>query len=555
MAFGSVLNIASDTPAARKERGAFFTPPELATFLADWAITSRNDTVLEPACGEAEFLVASFRRLVSLGASKEDASKRIDGCELHHESARAALSRCSKVSFTPNITVGDFFNQRAKKKYDVVIGNPPYVRFQVIDGKQKESIKAVTSNAGFAVSALASAWAPFVMHATSFLKEGGRIAFVLPAELLSVNYAAPIRTFLLSEFADISIVTFDEQVFPEVQEEVVLLLASKFHQGSSRQIKWVQSSDLTQIGEGTNTSYCPGLNGERWTAGFISSDVADTLEGLEGDAFCRVDDWGSLALGAVTGCNDYFALSKAEVLDAGLTDKEIRKVLPPGSKHLHRLVLSEADFADLALKEQKTFLFYPDECPTPAAQRYINAGISAGVNHRYKCKNRKPWWKVPLAGIPDVFITYMNDFAPHMCTNDAGLYHLNSVHGLTFHEEHRDLGRELFSFACVNSVTLLSSEIEGRAYGGGMLKVEPREAARLQVPSPALVHSHRDDLLELLREAPANLGSDALLSLSAQVDSVLFRSGGICDAEQLDSIRDTKTRLYARRRNRGRRRA
>ncbi len=64
-----------------------------------------------------------------------------------------------------------------------------------------------------------------MVHATSFLRTGGRLALVLPAELLSVNYAAPVRRFLLDHFAEVRVVLFEERVFPGVIEEVVLLLA------------------------------------------------------------------------------------------------------------------------------------------------------------------------------------------------------------------------------------------------------------------------------------------------------------------------------------------
>ena len=63
------------------------------------------------------------------------------------------------------------------------------------------------------------------MHAASFLAVGGRMGLVLPAELLSVNYAAPVREFLLRRFERVRLILFDERVFPGVQEEVVLLLA------------------------------------------------------------------------------------------------------------------------------------------------------------------------------------------------------------------------------------------------------------------------------------------------------------------------------------------
>ena len=52
-----------DTQSNRKARGAFFTPAEISRYLAQWAIQSANDVVLEPSCGEASFLLAAGERL------------------------------------------------------------------------------------------------------------------------------------------------------------------------------------------------------------------------------------------------------------------------------------------------------------------------------------------------------------------------------------------------------------------------------------------------------------------------------------------------------------
>ena len=554
MAYGSVLTAAADTSAARKDRGAFFTPPKMAEYLANWAINSPEETVLEPACGEAAFLIAAFKRLVSIGASAGKASKSITGCELHKESADAALTRCSEYSFKPNIEVGDFFKKRPNETYDAIIGNPPYVRFQVIDGKQKDSFKEVSHRTGYAISALASAWAPFVMHSTSFLNEGGRVAFVLPAELLTVNYASSIRSFLLSEFADITIITFDEQVFPEVQEEVVLLLANGYHRGSAEFIKWRQTSDLERITEGVYRDYYPSGNGDRWTPGFVPESVSEALSDLNGNDFCRLGDWGNLALGSVTGNNKFFTLNADEVKIIGLNETEVINISPPGSNHLRSLDLSDADFDELAAKGKKAFLFYPGAEPSEAAKRYIEFGVGKGIDQGYKCRKRKPWWKVPLSRIPDAFITYMNDYAPNVCANTARLHCLNSVHGLTFADEYRDIDPRMFALSCINSATLLSAELEGRAYGGGLLKVEPREAAKLQVPSPHLVKSLSAQLQQMLASAAINLQGKELIAVRNQVDAVLFEHINGFGIETLSQLRGSKSDLYARRRNRGRKR-
>lgn len=52
-----------DSPQLRKARGAFFTPALLCDYVVNWAIRRVDDQVLEPSCGDAEFLVAATERL------------------------------------------------------------------------------------------------------------------------------------------------------------------------------------------------------------------------------------------------------------------------------------------------------------------------------------------------------------------------------------------------------------------------------------------------------------------------------------------------------------
>jgi hypothetical protein len=56
-----------DTDEARKARGAFFTPDAVCDFAVNWAIQTSTDSVLEPSCGEAAFMLAASRRLRVLG--------------------------------------------------------------------------------------------------------------------------------------------------------------------------------------------------------------------------------------------------------------------------------------------------------------------------------------------------------------------------------------------------------------------------------------------------------------------------------------------------------
>ena len=222
-----------DTPALRKSRGAYFTPEPVAKYITNWAVQSPTDRVLEPSCGEAAFLTAAVDRLADLtkGARTTDSPPTLDGIELHPASAQAARDLLSARGVDARVEVGDFFCVEPTGSYDAVIGNPPYIRYQDFTGPARSRSRAAALRAGVGLTNLASSWAAFVVHSALFLREGGRMGLVLPAELLSVNYAGEVRSFLLRTFKHVDLVLFTERVFPDAQEEVVLLLADGYKRG------------------------------------------------------------------------------------------------------------------------------------------------------------------------------------------------------------------------------------------------------------------------------------------------------------------------------------
>ena len=138
-------------------------------------------------------------------------------------------------------------------------------------------------------------------------------------------------------------------------------------------------------------------------------------------------------------------------------------------------------------------LFRPGADPSEAAQRYIAYGEELGVQNAYKCRVRSPWWRVPVGESPMRFVTYMNAYGPSICANDEGASS-EFLPQLVLPSEISEAARSLLPIASLNSATMFGAEITGRAYGGGMLKLEPREAGMLAVPSPVLVASCADDL-------------------------------------------------------------
>lgn len=505
---------AADSAALRKARGAFFTPPQVTRFLARWGVRSASDTVLEPSCGDGAILDATITRLQQL-----DGRTPVRAHELHPGTASEARELLARRDYPGEVVVGDFLATQAEPLFDAVLGNPPYVRYQGFTGEARAVGLSAALAQGVRLSRLSSSWAPFVIHAGAFLRPGGRLGLVLPAELLSSNYAQEVRDHLLARFASVRVVLIERQVFPGVQTEALLLLAEGA--GGTDRVHFAVVRDAEGL-EAVDFSTTLQVNaGERWTSALVSVEAVEHLAEVAGDGcFTPLAEWGRLSLGAVTGNNRFFALSPAEAKAHRLRASDLVLISPPGSSHLRALTFTRQDHDVLGAGGAKTLLFRP-EAPSPAARAYIALGEELGVDNAYKCRVRTPWWRTSLPAPPELFFTYMNEATPQLAANPVGFHYLNSVHGLYLHAEYRELASVL-ALAALNSVTSLSAEITGRAYGGGILKMEPREAAKLLVPSVDVVRRRQSELRERIPEARDLLRSGDLAAVRSLVDGILL---------------------------------
>lgn len=545
------LALVPNSASLRKARGAFFTPNAVAEFIVKWAIRSHTDTVFEPSSGEAAFLTHAVTTLRELGATSPP---RVDGVEIHRESAEEARRLVTKAGGDPHITVTDFFLTEPNNSYSVVIGNPPYIRYQDFAGEARTRSRQAALRAGINLSGLASSWAAFTVQSALMLKKGGRLGLVVPAELLSVNYASEVRRLLLDRFRTIDLVLFTERVFADAQEDVVLLLADGFDEGRADHMSIYQAQNAAALSDTlAPTTWTPVDPSGKWTPSLLTPNALKAYNGLATSGFITLDGWGETTLGMVTGNNRYFTMSPQEAEERKIPRSELLKLSPPGSSHLRGLVFSDHAWRTLGERGSATYLFRPEGSPSKAAADYIHAGETAKVNQAYKCRKRSTWWQVPLVKPSDLFLTYMNADTPRITTNTAKAHHLNSVHGIYLKDECRDLGKELLPVAALTSMTLVGAETVGRAYGGGLLKIEPREADRLPVPSPDVVEAARRNLMSIRQQVASRLRNGQLIEATKLVDDVLLVGELGVTQRDAKSLREQYIELANRRSARGRR--
>ena len=342
---------------------------------------------------------------------------------------------------------------------------------------------------------------------------------------------------------------FEERVFPGVLEEVVLLLAEGI--GSCECLEVHQTRDLRSLKSVESakwTAHTPSES-EKWTPALVARDTFTTYQMIVDEGFEELSKWGSVYLGAVTGNNKFFSLTVEEASENGLSQSDMIRISPPGTRHLRGLTFTEVVWKSLAKNGAQCFLLYPKGEPSQAAKRYIFEAEQAGISKAYKCRVRKPWWRVPLVETPDLFLTYMNHDRPRLVSNSAQVHILNSIYGVRLAPKRKQLGRDVLPIACLNSITLLGAEIVGRAYGGGLLKMEPREADRLPVPSLERIKLVDKKLRSIKPQLAQSLRSGNLKEAAKKVDEIVLAE--ISDSD-LKSLRLAREMLFQRRRARGR---
>ena len=142
-----------------KLRGGYYTPEPIARFICNWAIDINTKGILEPSCGDGIFLKEAAKKVIEINPnlSIEDT---IVGIELFEKEAKKASIYGTKVIY------GDFFgfykdNIEGKQKFDVIIGNPPFIRYQNVDTDSREIAFQLMRNAGLHPNKLTNIWLPF----------------------------------------------------------------------------------------------------------------------------------------------------------------------------------------------------------------------------------------------------------------------------------------------------------------------------------------------------------------------------------------------------------
>jgi adenine-specific DNA-methyltransferase len=467
----------------KKLRGGYYTPQKLANYITE--LTLKNDMrILEPSCGDGSFL-RSIKKM--LGHSNYNIEK-IDAVEYIEEEANKSKKVLEDID-NAQVINDDFYNfyVNCKEKYNLIIGNPPYIRYQYLTTFQREKQAEVLIKNKMKSNKLINSWVFFLVACIELLEKNGKIAFVIPAEIMQVAYAEDLRKYLSKHLSKITIISFNELLFEDAEQEVVVLIGTKKDKEKECLISnslYDNLNDFIKEYDENNLKYEKILTNDKWTRYYLNEDENNVIEDIKKDKrFRRIGDIGLVNVGITTGNNDYFSLDDNYVKKYDL--KKYTKPLIGRSSQTHGLVFNEDDWNKNVSKGVKAYLLTINENVnvedmSKEQQEYIKIGEDNEENKGYKCRIRKKWYSVPSIWIPDAFLLRRSNIYPKFVLNGIDAVSTDTMHRIKIKEKY-DNKKILLSY--YNSISFAFTELCGRSYGGGVLEILPKEAENIIIPN------------------------------------------------------------------------
>ncbi len=538
----------ADQLTADKLRGGFYSPPRLVRVCLDRvaALTGGRTglRVLEPSAGDGAFVrgLAGHELAARVG--------QVTAVEVSAAAAAGCGTALRAAPFAGEVIAASVLNgaRPLLGRYDAAVGNPPFVRFQFLTPEDRAGALAVARDSGLPLGGVSNLWIPVLLTALTRLVPGGAFAFIVPAECLTGISAGSVRAWLARHAGPLRADLFPPGSFPGVLQEVIVLSGRVRGPAGPEQPGVLQVTEHRAAGP-AGWSHEIGGSARTWTGYLLTpAQLAALREVFSFPLIHRFSAVARLTVSTVTGANDYFSVSDPVLGRYGLAPWA--RPLLPRIRHAAGLVFGADDHRALREPGCRRWLLdfaagRPEPQASPLARRYLREGEDRGLDQRYKCRIRAPWYRVPVVPPGSLLLSKRSHRFPRLVLNQAGAVTTDTIYQgrmtAGFAGREADLAAGFH-----NTVTLLTAEIEGRSFGGGVLELVPTEIGRLAVPVVPGLGAALPRLDGHVRAAGADAGS-----LVAQTDALVSDALPGLTTELLQTLREARQSLLQRRLDRG----
>jgi hypothetical protein len=478
------------TAAERNKWGQFATPFALALSLARYAhktLGKERLRFLDPAIGTGSFYSALSQVVPAM--SIEAAT----GIELDPLFAEAAESLWGKSGL--HVVRGDFTKQKPPaQRFTLVLTNPPYVRHHHLESDAKDRLKEqLARSLHMEISGLAGLYCYFLLLCHDWMEEQGLAIWLIPSEFMDVNYGVTLRRYLTERVTLLHIHRFcpTDVQFTDALVSSAVVVFRKTLPPPGHRVRFSFGGEI----ENPSTEALVPLDvlrqSRKWTQFPARTNFESTDEPTLGDLFV-------IKRGLATGSNSFFILSEEETKTWHIPRRFLKPILP-GPRYLTADIIDQrADGAPVVSPH-----LYLLDCSEPEEKikvswprfyAYLQKGREQDIHVSYLASHRAPWYSQEQRPPAPFLCTYMGRSAngkhPFRFIWNRSDATAHNVYLMLYPKSrlqealnnHPELAARVFE--ALQSVTPGQFISEGRVYGGGLHKVEPKELA--QIPARAV---------------------------------------------------------------------
>lgn len=499
---------AEKTQLERNRLGQFATPSTLSLDILTYAKSFLGDEedvrFLDPAIGTGSFYSALLKAFPST-AIRKAVGYEIDP---HYGLPARDLWKDHPLQ----LRIADFTKAAPPSesdKFNLLVCNPPYVRHHHIQSSHKTQLKKAAGDAtGVEISGLAGLYCYFLAISHNWLRQDGVAAWLIPSEFMDVNYGAAIKRYLLSDVTLLHVHRFapSDLQFGDALVSSSIILFRKAKPKADHSVRFSFGGSLLVPENERDVSADSLWQEKKWTRHPMNSVSCDLNEPILSDYF-------HIKRGLATGDNKFFILSAEEIDRRGLPRDAFQPILPSprylqedevlvdktGNPKLeHRLFLLNCRWEEERIKMD-----------SPSLWKYLEEGKSKGVHERYICSHRSPWYSQENRPPVRILCTYLGrgdkrNGRPFRFIFNASKATAANVYLMLYPRENMlcamredpTLGRQVWRL--LNDLRPSALLNEGRVYGGGLHKLEPKELGNVPIgkisallPSSLVVRRYR----------------------------------------------------------------
>ncbi len=441
----------------KKKLGQFFTKEDVANFMVKWATDHNPNSVLDPAAGQGVFVKLSqqYCPQASITAYEFDTNM----INIYKKNIR----------FKTNLINADYLTDSNDKKYDSIICNPPYNKFQLIDNRE-ELINKFEVDYHIKLSGYSNLYIYFLIKSINQLSKGGRCCYIIPYEFLNAGYGKVIKKYFIEKKIVKSIIKFDNKLnlFDDaITTSCILMIENKTHD----KIELVNVENL----EGTNNAtviqydYDKLKCDEKWLSYFSKKEEENKYNNL-----IQLKDFAKVKRGIATGNNNFFALNEEKIKKLKLSEDVCVPCITK-APDVMGIVFRKKEFAELTEKNKKVFIFDGTKAKTQNDFDYIKFGEENNFNKSYLTSHRYPWYSIENRTPAPILLSVFSRGKLKVVRNEAKVKNLTTFHGLYFDETVSEGDINVMFCYLLTPIAQKIIYNNRREYGDGLEKFEPND--------------------------------------------------------------------------------